>query len=121
MAADKWRQLTQLLQEDVPNLITEVERLEGELGEMSRGARSNRYAPPGSDESSYCDRSNKELLTVRDFAGLLGVTVACVRSWRLKRKISAVKLGRIIRMPRTEVQRLIDEGMSPARPFQQEF
>ena len=88
---------------------------------MKHGDRSTHYVPPRSHYAPYKDRSTSELLTVKEFADAIGVTVACVRSWRLKRKISAVKLGRIVRIPRTEVQRLIEEGMSPARAFRREI
>jgi len=55
------------------------------------------------------------LLSVQDFANSLNITVACVRRWILERKVTTVKLGRLIRIPATEVQRLIDSGMRPAR------
>ena len=37
LAADKWRDLTQLLEHDIPILIAEVERLRQELAEAKRG------------------------------------------------------------------------------------
>ena len=58
----------------------------------------------------------KRLLSVPEFAEDLGVTVACGRRWLLERKIASVKLGRLIRIPSTEVDRLVEEGFRPARP-----
>ena len=56
------------------------------------------------------------LLSVPQFASALGVTAACVRRWVLLRKIAIVKLGRLTRIPASEVERLITAGFRPARP-----
>lgn len=56
------------------------------------------------------------LLSVPQFADALGVTPACIRRWILERKITTVKLGRLIRVPASEIERLIDGGLRPARP-----
>ncbi len=56
------------------------------------------------------------LLSVPQFANALGVTPACIRRWVLERKIATVKLGRLIRIPATEVERLVESGLRPARP-----
>ena len=57
----------------------------------------------------------KKLLTVSEFAEALGVTVACCRRWILERRISFAKIGRLVRIPASEVDRLVDEGFRPAR------
>jgi excisionase family DNA binding protein len=60
--------------------------------------------------------TDHQLLTVNDFAGALNITPACVRRWLLERKISAVKIGkRLVRIPASEAQRIVDEGLRPAR------
>jgi len=56
------------------------------------------------------------LLSVSQFSECLGVTFACTRRWLLERKIACVKLGRLCRIPATEIERLITEGMRPAKP-----
>jgi excisionase family DNA binding protein len=56
-----------------------------------------------------------KLLTVSDFADALGITQACVRRWILERKIAIVKLGRLVRIPPEERDRLIQAGLRPAR------
>ncbi len=56
-----------------------------------------------------------QLLTVAQFAEALNVTVACVRRWLRERRISKVKLGRLVRIPASEAERLIEEGLRPAR------
>jgi len=60
--------------------------------------------------------SEVSLLSVPQFAAALGVTPACIRRWILERKITTVKLGRLIRVPSSEVERLVNTGLRPARP-----
>ena len=56
------------------------------------------------------------LLSPPEFAAALKVTVACVRRWLLERKIACVKVGRLVRIPASELDRLVQEGLRPARP-----
>ncbi len=56
------------------------------------------------------------LLTAREFADKLNVTVACIRRWILERRVVSVRLGRLVRIPSTEVDRLVSAGLRPARP-----
>ena len=62
------------------------------------------------------DNSQVTLLSVSQVAERLGVTGACIRRWILERKISTVKLGRLIRVPASEIDRLIASGLRLARP-----
>lgn len=55
------------------------------------------------------------LLNVKQFAESLGVTCACIRRWVLERKLTTVKVGRLIRIPASETERLITDGLRPAR------
>jgi excisionase family DNA binding protein len=57
-----------------------------------------------------------KLLTVAQFAEGLGVTPACIRRWLLERKVASVRVGRLVRLPETELQRIVQEGFIPARP-----
>jgi excisionase family DNA binding protein len=56
-----------------------------------------------------------QLLSVPQFAAALGVTQACIRRWLLGRNIASVKLGRLVRIPASEIERLIQCGLRPAR------
>jgi excisionase family DNA binding protein len=58
----------------------------------------------------------KSLLRVNEFAALLDVTPACVRRWLLERKIASTRVGRLVRIPVSEVERLVQSGLRPARP-----
>jgi excisionase family DNA binding protein len=59
--------------------------------------------------------STTVLLSLPEFATALHITVACARRWVLERRIATVKLGRLIRVPAGEVNRLIEAGLRPAR------
>jgi excisionase family DNA binding protein len=56
------------------------------------------------------------LLTAEEFSDALNITVSCTRRWILERRIETVKLGRLIRIPHTELERLINAGLRPVRP-----
>jgi excisionase family DNA binding protein len=58
----------------------------------------------------------KSLLRVNEFAALLDVTPACVRRWLLERKIASIRIGRLVRIPASEIERLVESGLRPARP-----
>lgn len=57
------------------------------------------------------------LLNVGQAAEKLNVTESCIRRWVLERRIATVKVGRrLIRIPTSEISRLIDAGFRPPRP-----
>jgi excisionase family DNA binding protein len=58
---------------------------------------------------------NDELLTVLETSAELNLSAGTIRAWLLSRKLAAVRLGRAVRIPRSELQRLIDEGTTPAK------
>jgi excisionase family DNA binding protein len=55
------------------------------------------------------------MVDVKHAAEELGLSVACVRKWIAERRIQYVRLGRAIRVPCAEIERLISEGTIPAR------
>ena len=57
----------------------------------------------------------QKLMNVPQFAELLGVTPSCIRRMVLERRLSVVKVGRLVRIPAAEFDRLIAEGTRPAR------
>jgi excisionase family DNA binding protein len=61
------------------------------------------------------DTKETTLLSVSEFANTLGVTPACIRRWIHERRIETVKLGRLIRVPLSEIDRLIISGRRPAQ------
>lgn len=60
--------------------------------------------------------SNKQgPLTVKQTAQALSLSPATIRSWIAGRKLGYVRLGRAIRVPTAEVQRVLAAGAVPAR------
>lgn len=58
----------------------------------------------------------RELLTVSEAARRLAMKESTIRAWLLTRRIAKVKLGRrAVRVPLSEIERLIKEGTIPAR------
>jgi excisionase family DNA binding protein len=51
-----------------------------------------------------------DLLTIQEFATALRVKPSCVRRWVGERKITIVHVGRLVRIPCTEVSRIVSEG-----------
>lgn len=56
-----------------------------------------------------------ELLTVGEAADRLRLKASSVRAWILRRKIPYVKVGRLVRIRRADVEALIAESVVPAR------
>lgn len=56
-----------------------------------------------------------DLLKIPEFAKPLGITNACVRRWILERKITTVHVGRLVRIPKSELLRIISLGTRPAK------
>ena len=55
-------------------------------------------------------------LTVRETADALNLSEACIRAWLMRRDLAFVRLGRrAIRIPQTEIARLLSQGAVPAR------
>ncbi len=51
--------------------------------------------------------------TVDQAAEELNVSVHTIRAWVARRKLGYVRLGRAIRIPAAEIQRLLDSGSVP--------
>lgn len=56
-----------------------------------------------------------QLLTVAAVAEMLGLKESTIRAWVAQRRIAIVRLGRAIRIPLEETNRLIAQGTIPAR------
>ncbi len=56
----------------------------------------------------------EKLLRVDEYADRTGMKVVTIRSWIAKRRIAFVRLGRSIRIPESELSRLISENTVPA-------
>jgi excisionase family DNA binding protein len=58
---------------------------------------------------------NNHLLTVPEFAAALRVKPSCIRRWIRESKITVVKIGRLVRLPSSEAERIVQLGTRPAR------
>ncbi len=54
--------------------------------------------------------------TTKVTAARLGVKESTVRAWLAAGRLGYVKLGRSVRVPESEIQRVIASGSRPARP-----
>lgn len=54
-----------------------------------------------------------ELLDVRAAAAYLNVTPATIRKWVFTRKLGATRLGRSVRIPKRDCDKLIESGYTP--------
>jgi excisionase family DNA binding protein len=57
----------------------------------------------------------EELLTLTEFRTPLKITMSCTRRWVLEHRIAVVKVGRLVRVPRSELERIVQEGLRPAQ------
>lgn len=56
-----------------------------------------------------------QLVTIDKAAEALGLKPPTLRAWMARRKIGFVRLGRAVRIPESEIRRLIEAGFTPAR------
>lgn len=57
-----------------------------------------------------------KLLTIEEAAARLGLKPVTLRMWAARRKIARCKLGRAVRIPASEVERIIASSLIPALP-----
>ncbi|MGO9094760.1 MAG: helix-turn-helix domain-containing protein [Bryobacteraceae bacterium] len=60
-------------------------------------------------------RTNTQRLNIQDAADYLGVRPSTIRQWVWRSKIDVVRIGRCIRIPRQALDRIIEEGTTPAQ------
>jgi excisionase family DNA binding protein len=59
----------------------------------------------------------EKLLTVDQATQILGIKAVTLRSWIAKRMVGSTRLGkRAVRIPESEIQKLIERGLRPALP-----
>jgi excisionase family DNA binding protein len=56
------------------------------------------------------------LLTLEEAARRLGLKPVTLRMWASGRKIARVKIGRAVRIPESEIAKIIERGLIPALP-----
>lgn len=59
---------------------------------------------------------DQRLLTIRAFADAASIGVPTLRRWIAQRRIASVRLGtRAVRVPASELERIVEEGTVPAK------
>jgi len=58
---------------------------------------------------------NVDLLTVDEFAATLTVKPACIRRWIAEEKVTVVHIGRLVRIPKSEIGRIVRLGTRLAK------
>lgn len=60
------------------------------------------------------DPGPRPIIGVAEFAATMGISVHCARNWIYQRRIASVKLGKLLCVPTSEVERLVTENLRPA-------
>jgi len=58
---------------------------------------------------------DSELLRIPEAAKRLGLQESTLRSWVLRQRIGCCRIGRAVRIPAAEIERLINESYVPPR------
>jgi excisionase family DNA binding protein len=114
--------------EDAPQFVRE---LAGDLADFVRlagaafaailEARLNRPSAPPPQVTvppptlALPTRNDKAALTVKEVAVMFGVAEGTVRLWIGRRDIAVIRLGRSVRIPKTEINRVMSENTVPVR------
>jgi excisionase family DNA binding protein len=61
-------------------------------------------------------KARQNAYTEREAASVLQVSIHTIRAWRYQRRLAYTKIGRSVRIPRSEVRRLVRRGAVPAFP-----
>lgn len=67
---------------------------------------------PGTEDKMS---GNTDLLTIQETATALRVKPSCIRRWIRESKITFVRVGRLVRIPSAEVERIISAGTRLAK------
>jgi excisionase family DNA binding protein len=59
--------------------------------------------------------AERKLHTIRQTAEILNMSERTIWAWRGLRRISVIQIGRSVRVPQAEIDRLLTEGTIPAR------
>jgi excisionase family DNA binding protein len=100
--------------------LAELVRLAGPVCAAFLEAILKRQAQPTPQASAplpnlaAAPRSNKAALTVKEVATMFGVAETTVRLWIGRRTVGVIRLGRSVRIPKPEIDRLVSENTLPA-------
>jgi excisionase family DNA binding protein len=55
-----------------------------------------------------------KLLTIQETAEALRMKVSTIRAWILRRRLNSFRIGRAVRIPAEEIERILHDGLRPA-------
>jgi excisionase family DNA binding protein len=58
---------------------------------------------------------NPRLLTIPEFAAALRIKPSCVRRWFSESRVTRVHIGRLVRIPESEIERIVQLGTRSAK------
>jgi excisionase family DNA binding protein len=61
-------------------------------------------------------KTYETLVSLEEAARRLGMKPVTLRMWASRRKIARCKIGRSVRIPESEIERVIESSMIPALP-----
>lgn len=79
------------------------------------GSKQNSTQGQCANRGPMGDALSDRRLTVEEASMSLGVAQVTLRSWMAARRIGYVRLGRSVRIPESEIRRLLEAGAVPAR------
>jgi hypothetical protein len=104
-----------LWKRDTEALATQHKHLMAAVDAFMDGPMKPTERPPSlSAEVKPPVPSSQRLLSIKDFAASIGISVWTVRGWAYRGRIASVKLGARLMIPTTELDRLIEENLRPA-------
>jgi excisionase family DNA binding protein len=56
-----------------------------------------------------------ELMKVEEFAAALSVEPCTIRKWLSQRRLQPVRIGRCVRLRKTDLERIVANGLDPKR------
>jgi excisionase family DNA binding protein len=59
-------------------------------------------------------KDHETLVSLEEAARRLGMKTVTLRMWASRRKIARCKIGRAVRIPESEIERIIESSMIPA-------
>jgi hypothetical protein len=102
-----WKQDTEALAAQYKNLMAAID------GAMDAKMKPTEKPPVRSAEVKPPAPSSQRLLSIKDFAASVGISVWTVRGWAYSGRLALVKLGARLMIPTTELDRLIEENLRP--------
>lgn len=82
----------------------------------SKSTRKPQWLPPVMGEQKMPNTNNVVMITVKEVAGIFGVTIKTIYRWSNQRRLPCVKMGRSLFFPKNLINKILFErGMKHYR------